>query len=345
VFEHVKKIILKHFMDLRWHSILLAVLFYIASSWVFLRLSGEAALTSSTDFLYWLSVTASTVGYGDLSPVTNAGRIIVSIYVIPLGLGLFGLGIGRVAAFFSYQWRKGIQGLKKLNEDNHILVVGWNDDKTLHLIKLLLREMEHGDKKSIVLCVKKEIDNPYPDRIGFARVSSYSDEDEMDRAGVKTASCIIVDNTDDDITMTSALYCVSQNPNAHIIAYFQKEELGRLLKNHCPNIECMPSVSVEMIAKSAVDPGSSALHHELLDVDKGMTQYSTIYIGSETFKVGDIFKKLKDMYDATLIGISHIDNGTMCINPMLDLDINSGTIIYYIADERVSDFDWSGMRV
>jgi len=332
-------------MYLRWHGIFLAILFYVVSSWVLLRLCGENALTSTTDFLYWLAVTASTVGYGDLSPSTGAGRVVVSVYVIPLGLGLFGLGVGRVATFVSYQWRKGIQGLKKLNENDHILVVGWNGNKTIHLIKLLLREMEHGSSKSIVLCVKREMENPFPDKIGFVRVTSYSSEEDMDRASVKSSSCIIVDNTDDDITMTSALYCSSQNPEAHIIAYFQKEELGRLLKSHCPNIECMPSVSVEMIAKSAVDPGSSVLHHELLDVNKGMTQYSTIYSGSDVLKVGDIFKGLKERYDATLIGITHLENGGMRINPSLDSDIKPGSTVYYIADERVASFDWSDMSV
>ena len=332
-------------MDLRWHSILLAILFYVVSSWVLLRLCGESSLTSSTNFLYWLAVTASTVGYGDLSPATGAGKVVVSVYVIPLGLGLFGLGIGRVAAFVSYQWRKGIQGLKKLNENDHILIVGWNDTKTLHLIKLLLREMEHGSKKPIVLCAKREMENPFPDKIGFVRVTSYSNEDDMDRAGLKAASCIIVDNTDDDITMTSSLYCASQNPDAHIIAYFQQEELGRLLKSHCPNIECMPSVSVEMIAKSAVDPGSSVLHHELLNVNKGMTQYSTIYSGSESLKVGDIFKSLKERYNATLIGIADLEQDGMRINPSLDSDIEPGSTVYYIADERVTNFDWSEMGV
>lgn len=332
-------------MELRWQAIALAVLFYLLSSWALLRLAGEQALTNSADFLYWLLVTASTVGYGDLSPETAAGKVIVSIYVIPWGLGLFGLGVGRIAAFVSHQWRKGIQGLKALNEDEHILVVGWNGNKTLHLLKLLLRESESGAGKAIVLCAKREMDNPFPDKIGFVRVDSYSNEDDMDRAGVKKAACIIVDNVDDDITMTSALYCASQNPAAHIIAYFQQEELGRLLKSHCPNIECMPSVSVEMIAKSAVDPGSSVLHHELLDVDKGMTQYSTVYQGSQTLKVADVFSAMKARYDATLIGIANENHEGMQINPDLNASIVPGSVIYYIADERVMNFSWSELSV
>ncbi|MDX1452325.1 MAG: ion channel [Oleiphilaceae bacterium] len=345
MFENIKRIILKHFMDLRWHGIVLAIVFYVIASWVLLRLSGETSLTSSLDYLYWLAVTASTVGYGDLSPQTTGGRIIVSIFVIPLGLGLFGLAIGRIAAFVSYQWRKGIQGLKKLNVKDHILVVGWNGNKTLHLIRLLLREMEHGANKSVVLCVRHEMENPFPEHIGFVRVNSFTTDEDMTRAGVQTASCIIIDNLDDDITMTSSLYCSSQNPRAHIIAYFQQEELGHLLKSHCPNIECMPSVSVEMIAKSAVDPGSSALHHELLDVDKGMTQYSVIYDGADNILVADVFHALKRKYDATLIGIAGKQCEDMEINPALDKKIVPGSTIYYIADERVRHFDWREMSV
>ncbi|WP_315980980.1 potassium channel family protein [Aliamphritea spongicola] len=200
-------------------------------------------------------VTASTVGYGDFSPTTAAGKYIVSLFVIPFGLGLFGLAVGRLAAFVSFQWRKGLKGLKTLDYTGHILIIGWNNERTLQLIRLLLREIEyHHETQRVALCVKADIENPLPDEIGFIRVNSFNNDEQMSRAALKQASCIIIDNPEDDLSMTTALYCSDQNPDAHIIAYFKEESLGKLLKAHCPNVECMPSVAIEMLAKSAMDP-------------------------------------------------------------------------------------------
>ena len=338
-----RKLFIRYFLDLKWHTVFVSVLIYMGSCWLLLRLCGELEITSDTSFIYWLVVTASTVGYGDLSPVTNAGKWVVALYVIPLGLMLFGVAIGRVAAFVSHQWRKGVQGLKTLDEKNHILIIGWNGYKTLQLIKLLNREIAQWHEHTLVLCVRREMDNPLPEEIGFVRVSSFNNDDEMNRAGVKTASRIIIDNPEDDLTMTSALYCASRNPSAHIIAYFHEEELGALLNSHCPNIECMPSMSVEMIAKSTVDPGSSVLHHELLDANEGMTQYSAAYEGTVPVAVKQLFSQMKERYDATLIAVAGNERGTVLINPPLDRQILTGSTIYYIADERISSFDWREM--
>ncbi len=99
----------QYFSEMRWYTILIALSFYTVSSWCLMALAGEDALTNSTDFIYWLVVTGSTVGYGDLSPTTAAGKYIVSLYVIPVGLSFFALVIGRVASWVSFQWLKGVK--------------------------------------------------------------------------------------------------------------------------------------------------------------------------------------------------------------------------------------------
>lgn len=51
------------------------------------------------DALWWSFVTATTVGYGDLSPVTNAGRIIASLLML-VGIGLIGSLTSTITSFF-----------------------------------------------------------------------------------------------------------------------------------------------------------------------------------------------------------------------------------------------------
>ena len=58
-----------------------------------------ANITTSSDALWFVIETISTVGYGDQYPVTNGGRILGSIIIV-IGVGIFGTFTGYLANFF-----------------------------------------------------------------------------------------------------------------------------------------------------------------------------------------------------------------------------------------------------
>ncbi|RTZ15697.1 two pore domain potassium channel family protein [Vibrio aquaticus] len=331
-----------HLFNLSNRNLAILVLVYIVLSWVMLALSGEHSLTSElSTFVYFLMVTASTVGYGDHSPETALGKWIVILFVIPGGLTLFAALIGRLATGAVEYWRAGILGKRRVGVEDHILLLGWNGQRTMHLIRMLQHEEE--GKRPIVLCSRSDIENPLPGEIGFVKVNSYTDSQEMEKAAIDKASCIVVDNLEDDITLSAALYSANVNPQAHLLAYFKDEALSNLLNQHCPNAECIPAVGAEMLAKAAVDPGSSALHQELLASTRGMTQYSTIYPSTlSQISVEQAFDFMKRHYQATLIALD-IGKGIE-LNPELERDILPGAKVFYIADERIDDFDWSVIK-
>lgn len=343
---HFRKIMLRYFSESKWYTIVTITALYSAIAWGLLRLAGEDALTSNIDFLYWMAVTASTVGYGDLSPVTNAGKLIVAFYVIPVGLSIFAMVVGRIAAWVSFHWQRGLLGMKPIHVDQHILVIGWNEHKTLLLLDLLLKEREAlADKPDIVLCVKADIQNPLPDKIEFVKVESFNRDEDMDKARVAQARTILIDNPQDDVTLTTALYCASRNPDAHKVAYFTDDTLVPLLQKHCPKVECTPSVAVEMLAKAAFDPGSSALHHDLISVGTGQAQFSVDVPADITaVAVEQLFKNFKKQYNAIFIG--YAPGGVykkLVLNPDSSEVVNGGDKVFYIAEKRLSAINWTAL--
>ena len=58
-----------------------------------------ANIATASDALWYTIVTISTVGYGDLYPVTDAGRL-VGTGIIIVGVGIFGTFTGYLANFF-----------------------------------------------------------------------------------------------------------------------------------------------------------------------------------------------------------------------------------------------------
>lgn len=343
VFKSLRKLIYRHFKNMRWQAVVALLLLYCFSSWLLLRWAGESALLGP-DFIYWLIVTASTVGYGDLSPATPLGKSLVAFYIIPFGLSMFALTAGKFAAFSAFQWRKGVMGLKELDLNDHIVVVGWNEDRTLSLLKLLKEEARHYRNRDICLCVATEMENPMPGTIEFVRTVSLNDEDGLNRADIVDASTIIIDCAQDDQTLSAALNIYNLNSSAHMIAYFRDESLSKLLKQHCPNIECTPSVSTEMMVKSAMDPGSSLLHHELLNATTGMTQYSVVMPERlPEITVRDLYIPLKEHYSATLIAIDLDNDGRPEVNPALEQRVKPGCTLYYIAAKRLKQLDWASL--
>lgn len=63
-------------------------------------------VSSFGDSLWWAIVTATTVGYGDLSPVTPAGRAIAVVLMV-VGIGVIGAFTATIASWFIEQDQAG----------------------------------------------------------------------------------------------------------------------------------------------------------------------------------------------------------------------------------------------
>lgn len=61
-----------------------------------------------TDALYWAVVTVTTVGYGDIAPVTSEGRIVSGLLII-VGIGLVGFVSSRLTAIWLEQDDSGVE--------------------------------------------------------------------------------------------------------------------------------------------------------------------------------------------------------------------------------------------
>lgn len=343
IIQRLRSLFANYLAELSGLNLLVLLLCYTGLSWLGLALAGEHALTRLDHFFYWLIITASTVGYGDFSPETTPGRFWTIGFIVPAGLSLFAITIGRIGAFAVRHWQKGIKGMKDFRSlENHIIVIGWNDSRTLHLLELLLKEESMaGTHRPVLLAGTNVPENPMPDSIHFVRLGQYTDERELKRSGITQAGCVIIDTPEDDVTLTCALLCYQLNSSAHMIAYFNNERLSQLLIHHCPTVECTPSVAVEMLAKSAADPGSSALHHDLLSVAGGMTQFSLMVPDAAPRQtIGDLLEPFKKVFDALIIGVQRPGDKDIEINPGLDYPVGPGARLYYIADHRILPEDW-----
>ena len=87
-----------HFNSRRLRTILAALLFFIFL-FGYLFYVSEPDVRNLGDGIWWALVTITTVGYGDITPVTTLGRVVASSLML-LGLGLIATITAIVSAKF-----------------------------------------------------------------------------------------------------------------------------------------------------------------------------------------------------------------------------------------------------
>lgn len=84
------------------------------------ELNENSNINTASDALWWSFVTITTVGYGDLYPVTLVGRLVASVLMI-CGVGLFGTFTAMVSSFFLNDSGNNESEIKELESKINIL--------------------------------------------------------------------------------------------------------------------------------------------------------------------------------------------------------------------------------
>ena len=78
-----------------------------------------------SDALWWSLTTLSTVGYGDISPITAGGRLVGMVTMV-LGVGLLGALAATMATILLDVRDLGRKGLRSYKMQDHLLILGWS---------------------------------------------------------------------------------------------------------------------------------------------------------------------------------------------------------------------------
>ena len=271
------------------------------------------------DALWWSIVTVTTVGFGDISPVSLGGRVI-GVVLMFFGIGVLGMFTATIAgAFVEHRLRKD-RGMGECDLEGHIILCGWND-RTKEILKDLRADGRAADRP-LVLVADVETKPVEDDRLRFVRGTET--EDDLKRAGIEGAETVVLVGdrsldygARDAKAVLAVLTVKSLNPNVYAIVELAGEENVR----HCEQADADEIIvgadlCSRVISTATLDHGISTVLRELLSAQVGhdlITMPVPAGHGGRSFF--DVFSALKREADVIALAIQRHGTGDIVTNP------------------------------
>lgn len=225
------------------------------------------------DCLYYSSVTLSTTGYGDISPVTESARLTNFLLLTPLRFAFIALFVGTTIevltnrskqAFREARWRKTV--------DQQYVVIGYGVKGRSAVKRLLANNVP---PKAIVV-VESTHDFDF-DLEESGVVAVYGDarrEETLRTAQVEEAKQIIVAVDNDDSAVLITLVSRRLNPKANIVVAVRESVHNKTFKQSGANTVITTDESTgNLLADTALSPLAGDVLSDLLDPTEGLEVY------------------------------------------------------------------------
>lgn len=169
------------------------------------------------DALYWSVITISTVGFGDISPVTIQGRV-ATLFLVIGGMGVIAFSTSIVTTALSEKLLilKEEKVMGEANSlDNFIIICGFG-----RMGKVLAEEFTKIDQKFLIIDQDDETFKHYNTQKLLAIKGDATDSTLLKNIGIdqEGATSIIAITDNDAVNLSIILTARSLNPNIRIVA-------------------------------------------------------------------------------------------------------------------------------
>jgi voltage-gated potassium channel len=283
----------------------------------------NSKINSLLDAFYWALITATTVGYGDISPVSNMGKIISMITAV-VGLIIIAFGTSlMVSAFFEklgeIKDNRIIDEIKKI--DNFVIICGYGQ-----MTKMLLREDDFDGKYIIIEknpdVAKQGAKDGY--NIIMDDASKHNVLEKFKNSYSKISLICLVNNDIENIYIT--LNAKSISKDIMVVARASNASMEKKFKFAGADNVIVPNIAANTMLLTAINnPIMYSAMHSLLSGKNAAYLDEIKVLGYDNIvgkKIADIdFKE----YKLLLIGLKRNDD--FIFNPNREMVLESDDIL------------------
>ncbi len=326
---------------LRVISLLCAVLAYGTTGFVYFEQPARPDLTFIDGFWYTVA-TVTTVGYGDLSPASLGGRLLVAVPLMVIGIGLLGYVLSVAASSLVESKTKELHGMASQTLEEHVLILNFPSvGKVERLLDELGADTAFGKDRPVILIDEdlEELPAELARRgVRFVR-GNPTREETLRRASLEHAAYAIVlskrpgDPHSDDLNVSVTLALESAKRKLFTVVEcvdYATEELLR--KAGCDAIVCTSRFDAHFLSHEVLHPGVQEVIEQLTSNLRGQQVQLTRYRG-QSIEYG----KLADACRAAghiAIGIRR--ESAPEINISADFSVQDGNFIISIGPGRLT---------
>lgn len=222
-------------------------------------------LETLLDAFYFALVTASTVGYGDITPTSQEARLF-GMSVLVLGTASFAIAVAvLLGPAIEGRFVKAL-GLMTTSEletlENHVIVAGYGD-----LTEPVITELEANDVDFVVLASNPAAVEQHQDRDRNVVSGDPGDEASLRRVGIDRAAAVVASTNDDGEDALSILTVRQISPEIRIVASATERENEAKLRNAGADAVISPAViGGQLLVRSAMgNEDAETMIEELLE--------------------------------------------------------------------------------
>jgi len=249
--------------------------------------------------LWWAIVTMTTVGYGDMAPVTVPGRLL-AILIMLTGIILVALITGTISSIFTTKRIMEGKGLEKISKENHIIICGWNPN----ILGLIHGFLDSSNNTDIILINDEPQDKIDSIMSGISKSNvqfvrgDYSIDSILNKADTTRAKYVLIlndsSNNQDEKVILTTLTIKKLSPGIRVVAQINdKNKIPFLRRANVDAVLSSDDYNLYMSLSHILDPGSAQAISSL------MSEHSNNSLKSKEIPekfIGKTFSELHKYY-------------------------------------------------
>ena len=293
-----------------------------------LEAGANESMANISDALWWALATVTTVGYGDITPVTDAGRIIGGILMV-IGMFTLALFAGLVSTtILTVMFRLREEQFRMSGHVNHLIICGYDAGSRL-LLDAVVEELG-DDAPEIILFARGERPNDVPPAFSWVP-GNPTKESELDKVKLATARTVVVVGArmkspqEADATTILTVFTVrsylaktreasKRKAPVYVIAeILDAENVGHARAAGADEVIETTRLGFALVAHSVTAPGSADVMARVAS-----SQTASVYIGRYPFDAaapyGQVAPRLRAELGVAVIGMQSAD-GEVSLTP------------------------------